>query len=280
MADNSDQITEWNGVLGEKWAELQAELDALTRPFGNAALAAARVAPGEAVLDIGCGCGDTTFEIAGKVGPIGSVHGVDVSRPMLTVAGKRLKAEGLAQLTFAEADASAADLPANHDLLFSRFGVMFFDDPPAAFAHMRGSLKPTARLAFCCWRHPRENPWAVVPLSAARAALNMEAPPADPYAPGPFAFADAERLRGILSGARFTNIEINAYDHPVRLGATPAEAAENSIRFGPSGRFIREMGDSVLPTVLPAMAKALEPFQGKDGCAPPGAVWIVIAKAS
>ncbi len=279
MADNADQITEWNGVLGEKWAELQAELDALTRPFGKQALAAARVAPGEAVLDIGCGCGDTTFEIASQVGASGQVYGVDVSRPMLAVAGKRLKAKGLSQLTFAEADASAAELPGDRDLLFSRFGVMFFDDPPAAFAHMRKSLKPTARMAFCCWRHPRENPWAVVPLSAARAALKFEAPPADPYAPGPFAFADAERLKGILAGAGFTDIEIKPYDHPVRLGATPIEAAENSIRIGPSGRFIREMGDGVIPTVMPAMARALEPFQGKDGCAPPGAVWIVTARA-
>ena len=104
-------------------------------------------------------------------------------------------------------------------------------------------------------------------------------PPADPYAPSPFAFADAVRLRGILDNAGFTDVSIEAFDHPVRLGKDAADAAEGSIRFGPPGRFIREMGEAIIPKVLPAMIESLKPFEGPGGCAPPGANWIVTGRA-
>ena len=279
MTDNADQIAEWNGPMGDRWAQMQADLDALTRPFGNAALAAAKVVSGEAVIDVGCGCGDTTFEIARAVGANGSVLGVDVSRPMLVSAEARRQREGVANLKFVEADASAAPLPSNLDLLFSRFGVMFFEDPFPAFKHMSKSLKPGGRLAFVCWRAARENPWATVPIGAARAAMGVPAPQMDPYAPSPFAFADETRTRRILEEAGFTDVTFTPFDHTVRLGANAADGAEGSIRFGPAGRFIREMGEGAIVQVLPAMTEALKPFENADGCAPPGATWIVTAKA-
>jgi SAM-dependent methyltransferase len=280
MTDNSDQIAEWNGALGQRWAEMQAYLDVLTGPFGAAALSAATIKPGERVIDVGCGCGDTSFAIARTVGAHGSVLGVDVSQPMLEVARDRLADESLSQLRFRQADAASADLPSEQDLVFSRFGVMFFDAPITAFSQLRRTLRRGGRIAFCCWRQPRENPWAMAPLVAAREALMIETPKADPFAPGPFAFADAARLDDILATAGFSEVSIDPFDAPVRLGSNPRAAAENSARFGPASRLIRDVGEEALPTALAAIETALGRYAASDGSvAPPGAVWIVTAMA-
>src|SRR6266568_3336089 len=130
LADNSEQIAEWNGVLGQRWVAMQREIDRIVVPFGDAALKAAAPQPGECVIDIGCGCGDTSIEIARIVGEAGSVLGIDVSQPMLAVARSRGALANYAHLAFRDGDASEAALPANIDLLFSRFGVMFLANPP------------------------------------------------------------------------------------------------------------------------------------------------------
>ena len=276
MAENAEQIADWNGPLGERWADLQAQFDDLTRPFGDAAIAAAAARAGDQVLDVGCGCGDTSFALAKIVGPAGSVLGVDISRPMLEVA--RAHAVGVENIAFREADASIAPLPSDRDLLFSRFGVMFFGEPVAAFVHLRGALKPGGRMAFCCWRTPKENPWAGVPMAAVREALNITAPPQHPHAPGPFAFADADRLRGILADAGFSSISIEAFDAHVRQGDSPRETAEFAARMGPAGRLIRDAGLEHLPKALDAIEAAFVPLTGPDGSVSlTGGVWIVTA---
>src|SRR5438094_4840159 len=144
-ADNSEQIAEWNGALGQRWAALQQEIDRVVVPFGDAALKAAAPQPGERAIDIGCGCGDTAIEIARRVGAAGAVLGIDVSQPMLAVARSRGALANCAHLTFREGDASEAGLPANSDLPFSRFGVMFFSQPSPAFNHLRKSLRTGGR---------------------------------------------------------------------------------------------------------------------------------------
>src|SRR6266550_4687334 len=201
LADNSEQIAEWNGALGQRWVAMQQEIDRIVVPFGDAALKAAAPQPGERVIDIGCGCGDTSIEIARIVGAAGAVLGIDVSQPMLEVARSSGALAKCAHLTFRDGDASEAELPTNTDLLFSRFGVMFFSQPAQAFSHLRQSLRPGGRCVFVCWRAPRDNAWAMTPLSAARTAMGVTPTPADPNAPGPFAFADADRVRALLSGA-------------------------------------------------------------------------------
>ena len=159
---NATQIADWNGAVGQRWAAEQETLDVLIRPFGEAVLAAARPAPGEKVLDIGCGCGETSLALGRAVGPTGQVLGVDVSAPMLDVARRRAAAS--ANVTFAQADASQVRLPEGFSLLFSRFGVMFFDQPGAALAHLHNALRPDGRFVSVCWRGPRDNTWAMVPL--------------------------------------------------------------------------------------------------------------------
>lgn len=277
--DNTEQIAEWNGEMGRRWATLQRETDRIVAPFGHAALKAAAPQPGERVIDVGCGCGDTSIELARIVGESGAVLGVDVSQPMLEVARSQGMLERSAQLTFREADASDAALSSDNDLIFSRFGVMFFGQPSAAFSHMRKSLRAGGRCVFVCWRTPRDNAWTMAPLSAARAALAITPPPADPNAPGPFAFADDARVRGILTDAGFAEIKFERFDAEIDIGATPRAAAEGAMRIGPVSRFVREVGAQHQPAIVDAIERALVPVAAPDGHVRlPGSTWIVSAR--
>jgi SAM-dependent methyltransferase len=276
--DNARQVAEWNGSVGERWAADQERTDQLVRPYGNAALAAAEIAPGEAVLDVGCGCGDTSLAAAGMVGAGGRVVGVDVSVPMLAVARRRTG--GSPNLTFLEADAASATLPGPFDVLVSRFGVMFFDDPARAFAHLHTAMRSGGRLAFVCWRTPAENPWAAIPAQAARKAARIEAPPSDPHAPGPFAFGDGDRLKGLLEGGRFRNVRLETFEAPMYLGSSPRSAAEGTARIGPASRVALKAGPEHRPAILDAIEAALGPYAAADGTVSlPGRTWIVTARA-
>ncbi len=277
-ADNAAQIAEWNGAQGLRWAQLQRETDAIVAPFGQAAMALASPVAGERVIDLGCGCGQTSFELALRVGGSGRVLGVDVSRPMLDVARAMAVAPGSAPLEFAEADASQAPLPLGTDLLFSRFGLMFFAEPAPAFAHLRAALRPGGRCVFVCWRTPRDNGWAMTPLAAARQAMGISPAPSDPTAPGPFALADQERLRAILAQAGFERVELRRFDAPVVLGATPREAAQAAARIGPTARLARELGEHRLPAIVDAVEQALVPLAAADGrVSLSGSTWLVAA---
>lgn len=277
--DNASQVADWNGAVGEHWAAEQERTDRLIRAFGEAALAAAKPQPGEAVLDVGCGCGDTSLSLADAVGPSGRVLGVDVSGPMLAVA--RQRASGRVNLTFEEADASKASLPGLFDLMFSRFGVMFFDDPPAAFTQLRKALRPGGRLAFVCWAMPMDNPWAALPAQTARKVSGLTLPPPDPIAPGPFAFADQDRVTGILAAAGFTAISHQPFEAPMYLGSSPRSAAEGAVRIGPASRVAREAGPDKLPAIVDAIEAALAPHAGADGAVSlPGRTWVVTADSS
>jgi SAM-dependent methyltransferase len=274
-SDNAEQIAEWNGALGQRWAAMRQEIDRVVTPFGAAALKAAAPQPGERVIDVGCGCGETSIEIARLVGPAGSVLGIDVSQPMLAVARSHGQS---ANLSFQEADASGSPLPAGVDLLFSRFGVMFFSEPSAAFSHLRKSLRAGGRCVFVCWRTPRDNAWAMTPLAAARQALDITPPQSDPNAPGPFAFADEERLRNILSAAGFGNIELQRFDAAIFLGPTPRSAAEGAVQLGPVARLLREVGAEHLPIVVDAIERTLAPLAAPNGqVSLNGSTWIVAA---
>ena len=275
---NAEQIADWNGAQGLRWAELQKHTDDIVLPFGEAALKLAAPQAGERVIDVGCGCGDTSFELARHVGETGQVLGVDVSAPMLEVARARAVPAGSAALEFRQADASEAPLPERNDLLFSRFGVMFFDQATPALRHLRGSMRPGGRFVFVCWRAPRDNDWAMAPLAAARRATGLTPAPADPNAPGPFAFADEQRLRGILADAGFERIEVQRFDAPVILGPSPRSAAENALRIGPTSRFARDLGVDARSAITDAIEIALAASAAADGRVRlNGSTWIVAA---
>ena len=278
-ADNQDQIDFWNAAGGQRWTDDQEQLDALIAAFGEAALRAAGAVAGEKVIDIGCGCGATALALAGAVGAGGEVLGVDVSAPMLARAEQRARDFGATNVRFQLDDASSAALPAGRDLLFSRFGVMFFADPTPAFAHMRGALKPGGRLAFVCWRAFAANPWALIPAMAGLKALNVAPPKPEPHAPGPFAFGDDARLGAILADAGFGDIVIAPFDAPMRMGATAEAAAAMSTRIGPLATVLRELGGAGIERAVAAVAEAVAPYAGPDGVALPGATWVVTARS-
>jgi SAM-dependent methyltransferase len=273
---NAAQIDFWNSQAGETWARFQEQLDRQIAPLGLEAMRVLDPQPGEHILDIGCGCGQTTVMLAQRVGPAGAVLGADISRPMLGIARGRAVPAGAAPPAFREADAQSDDLgAAAFDAAFSRFGVMFFADPAAAFANIRAALKPAGRLAFVCWRAFADNPWMRIPMEAAQPLLPPAAP-ADPTAPGPFAFADPDRVRSILAEAGFTGVSLDPFDAEIG-GGDIEETVSLTFRVGPLSRALAENRDRV-PAVADAVREAVRPYATASGVFMPSAVWIVQAR--
>ena len=269
-----DQREYWDGEAGTVWAAHADKLDIIIGPFGKIAIEALAPRAGERVLDIGCGAGATSRALAALVGPSGSVLGVDVSGPLLATA--RARGGGPA---FHLGDAGCEPIPgAPFDAAFSRFGVMFFPDPPGAFAHLRAALRPGGRIGFVCWRSMMENAWAQGTLAAALPLLREPPVAPPPDAPGPFSFADAGRLRGILEGAGWSGVEIKPLDTGYVMGATPEEAAETMLHIGPLSRLIREQALDPAP-FRQMLLDLLRRNLGEQGPVLAAACWIVTATA-
>lgn len=283
MSDaNAEQIEAWNGAMGAKWVRYQDRLDRMLTPFGNALLKAATISPGERIMDIGCGCGATTLEAAALTGAEGRTLGVDISLPMITRARERNTARGLSA-AFSVADASQHDFgPDAFDLMISRFGIMFFDDPVSAFSNLRDALAKNGRLAFVCWRGMAENPWLSAPM---RAALPLLPPfePTPPDAPGPFAFADSDRVTGLLTDAGFRDIRATPFDAKLVLGVPEGnpleEALAQSLEIGPLSRLLTEAPDDLRARVTDAVRAELAKHLTADGVALNGGAWIFTARA-
>jgi len=273
---NAAQAANWNGPQGQVWVDMQDALDRELAPLGAAGLQALDARPGERILDIGCGCGTTTLELARAVGPSGEALGLDISRPMLEVARRRAAEAGLSQARFVEADIQVHPLdPAGHDAAFSRFGVMLVADPVAAFANIAGALRPGGRITLVVWRGPELNPAMSLPLAAAKHLL-PPMPPADPLAPGPFAFADRERILNILDGAKLEDARVRPFDGTTSAGDLDASVALYT-RIGPLGRALRE-NPHLADAAATAVRDALVPFDTTDGVQLDAAAWIVQAR--
>lgn len=270
----ADQAAYWNGPGGQGWLAAQARLDRSLVEIGGRALALADARSGEKAIDVGCGPGGTTAALAKSVGPDGHVLGVDISRPLIEAA----KAQALANATFLVADATTHPFEAaSFDLVFSRFGVMFFADPVAAFANLCRALKPSGRLAFVCWRTPQENPWGLVPLKAAAPFL-PPMPRPGPEDPGQYSFGDRARVERILTGAGFGTPAIEPLDVQMWMGDDVADVLANAGRFGPLARAFADVPPAVVAKAKKAIAEALAPHATSDGVILPGACWLVSAK--
>ncbi len=271
---NEQQILYWNEQAGPRWVALAEPLDRELAPLGEAAMDRVGIREGHRVLDVGCGGGAATLAIARRTGPTGSVLGVDVSRPLLAHAEARRDARGLANVRFELADAQVTPFaPGSADIVFSRFGIMFFSDPQAAFANLRRALAPGGRIGFVCWQPADKNP--VMALAARAASARVALPtPGDPHAPGPFAFADGDRTRRILEGAGFASVLVEPVEIAVSIAGDLDEAAGFLMQLGPAAAALRDASPDIALAVRGELRAAIEPYATNGGIVMPAAVWI------
>ena len=277
---NADQAAYWNGPAGQHWTDRQPMQDVLLAPVSRILLDRAAPGPGERILDVGCGCGATTIACAERVAPDGFVLGIDISAPMLA-RGRQIAPEGL-PLDFVLADATVHPfVPADFDLLVSRFGVMFFADPVVSFANLRSALRPSGRVAFACWREPRDNPWMMTPLQAVYQHV-PKMPRPEPEDPGPFSFASQERVHRILGLAGFSGIAMEPCDLSldVAIGRGLDGAVEGALEIGPASRALEGAPAEVQAAAKDSIREALAPFVRGDSVPLAGSIWIVTARAA
>jgi SAM-dependent methyltransferase len=265
----------WTDDIAQRWIRNEAVMDRAIAPFGDAALRRAGPRPGERVLDVGCGVGPTTFALAERVGEGGRVVGIDVAAAMVALA--RDRAAGRANLRFIESDAQTTAWDDRYELVFSRFGVMFFADPAAAFRNLAAALAPEGRLVFACWRSFQDNPWFTLPFAALRRVI-PDAPPPAVEGPGPFSLADPAHTQALLAGAGLREISVEPFDHPVDCGPDLDSAVQLAVSSGPTGRALLAADDRTRAAARLQLAVELAEHLTPSGVALPGAAWIVSAR--
>ena len=274
---NADQIAYWNGRNGAKWVAFQEDMDRMLAPLSAHAMDIAGIAIGERAVDIGCGCGGTSIELAGRVGPSGAVLGVDISEPMLSRARHRVAVLAGHTIDFILADAATHAFDGDADQAFSRFGVMFFADPAAAFRNIARALKPGRRFTFVCWAESAANPWRSVPIAVAGRHVDLPEPAA-PGGPGPFSLSDKDRPRDLLSDEGYADIRIERDERALLIGATVESAAEHAVQLGPLGNIMQDAPPETQDAVACDMRTALAKHMEKDGVRLGAASWIVTAR--
>ncbi len=272
---HQDMVAYWNGPGGDRWTNEAARTEKMLSRVADLLYPLAKAKSGETVLDVGSGLGPTTVELARRVAPDGRAIGLDVSAKMVALARER--AAAVANIEFIAADAAAYrfDTPFA-DLLFSRFGVMFFGDPTAAFANLRKALKPRSRMVFACWRRLSENPWMLKPLLAAYEHV-PKLPPAGDDDPGPFSFANEARVTRILTGAGFTAPRFTPADLIFDLagGNGMDTAVHQAMNIGATSTALRDQPATVRDAVAQSIRQALAPHQKGQSVELPGAIWLV-----
>jgi SAM-dependent methyltransferase len=278
MSDaNREQVEFWNGRSALRWVVHQEILDRVIHPIGDAALERAAVLPGERVIDVGCGCGGPTLELAAKVGPSGSVLGIDVSEPLLGVARERARRLGVGNLELVLADASSHAFDGNAHLVFSRVGVMFFGDPVGAFANLRRALRPGGRVVFVCFRDRELNPWMMVPRAAVATVVGPDRP-TPPNEPGPFSLSKEARVREVLGAAGFVGVVCEPIDHDLALGVDVDAATDFSVDAGPAARLLIGASDELRARARAAVRQAMAPYATPRGVSLRAATWVVQAR--
>ncbi len=276
MASAQEQSEFWNGLAGRSWVEAQPLLDRLLRPLEEALCEAVAARPSARVLDVGCGAGGTTLAASRRLGAEGSCTGVDLSEPLLAAARARAEREG-APVHFLLADAQTHRFdPASFDLLISRFGVMFFPDPVAAFTNLCRGAAAGAGLRLLVWRDREENPFMTTAERAA-APLLPKPSPQPPDAPGQFAFADADRVGSILAAAGWGAIEIEPADFPCAM--PESDLLPYLTHLGPVGRALQESDEPTRARLIEAIRPAFDAFVTAETVRFTAACWTISAQA-
>ncbi|MBT4492759.1 MAG: class I SAM-dependent methyltransferase [Gammaproteobacteria bacterium] len=272
---NKEQGEFWNGRMGSAWVSVEDYIDRMLEPISSEGIRLAAAKAGERVLDIGCGCGTTSLQLAADGA---AVWGVDISENMIARANE--KDPGSAAVRFSVADAAVQKYTPDHDCAFSRFGIMFFDDPVVAFQNIRSGLKSDGRLVFLCWQAPANNPWIAIAGQAVQPFMTEGAPQPGPTDPGPFAFADLDYTRKILVEGGFTDINIDPVEREIALGSDLDELMEFQSRVGPLSGLLDTLDENTAQKARQAVMDAFSQHLSDDGIVASAAAWLVSARNS
>jgi SAM-dependent methyltransferase len=277
VAVNAEQAEDWNGASGREFIEQRERHERMLGRLTVRLLAAAQIRDGENVLDIGCGCGDTTILAARATGS-GHALGADFSRIQIAEARRLAAAGGVINARFEVADVQMHPFAAGvFDVVLSKFGVMFFDDPAAAFTNLRGALRRGGRLAFLCWRTREENPIFTTGFAGAAAALGLRELPGPSAA---FSLADTGRVSALLSGAGFGSIEFARADEPMLIGRDVDDVLEYDRASPAATEILTGLSPAQAAELTRQVRDCLLAYASPDGVTMPGAAWLVIAKAA
>lgn len=276
---NIKQRQFWSGAGGDVWVNKQREMDIMLNPLGDRVIERLDLKSDAKIIDIGCGCGATTLEIAKKITQ-GEILGVDISEPMLDKAAETAREMSLSNISFEVKDVQMDVMPQNYfDIAFSRFGVMFFEDPFEAFKNIHSSLKEDGLLSFVCWQNASLNPWQSLSIQVIKEFLDLPAPA--PKSPGPFAFEDKTYLEDILRESGFKGLEIldNREDIIMFSGKSIREACEDYLTINPVvTEMLKNSKPELTEEILEALVIKFSNFHQNDGLLFPSATWIVSAK--
>ncbi|MEM9968785.1 MAG: class I SAM-dependent methyltransferase [Pseudomonadota bacterium] len=281
-ATNADQATFWESQAGPKWVRHSEKLDRFFAPVTQAVLAKAGLRPGERVLDVGCGAGSSSLLAGQHVLPDGKVDGFDISKTLLALAKDRAAAAPQLRIEFIHGDAEVyAFQRARYDAMISRFGVMFFADPVAAFANMRPALTPGGRMVFAAWGRVSENPFFTISAAAIRAVFGEAPPRPDLDAPGPFAFRDPDRVIAILTQAGFQSVDVDIQKIPLPIAGGPQEVLDLWREIGPMERAFEFFAatEAQRDAVYEKVLEALEAYQSQESLIIPSEINVFSARA-
>jgi SAM-dependent methyltransferase len=281
--ENVEATEAWNGPLFDIWQDFQAIVVSNAKSHGDAALSDHRPEPGERVLDIGCGLGDSTMQLARLVGPEGHVHGVDVAERMIAGAREDAERAGVGNVSFEVVDVQAASFPDSYDYAFGRFGTMFFANPVAALRNVRQSLRPGGRLNMVVWRRKLDNEW----MHRGEVIVQQFLDRPDEYdeptcGPGPFSMANADTVSDILRHAGFDDIQLKRQDLVLKTGESLERAVDLVMSIGPAGEVLRLWGervDEIRPKVRAALLEGMADMARDDGVYADSSTWAVRAVA-
>ena len=277
---NKNQKDFWSGKGGDIWVERQNAMDTMLSPLGEAALNKLNFNEEENVLDIGCGCGHTTLNIAKRIGPSGNVTGLDISEPMLKRAKESAVEMSITNTSFKCVDVQTEDLGDQiYSAAFSRFGVMFFEDSIAAFKNINKSLISGGYLSFVCWQSPAVNPWQSLFIQEVKKFLDLPSPP--PRSPGPFAFMESEYVSSILEESKFQDITIEGHEAEVNMfsGRSLSDSVKDYISINPVvTQMLKESSENQIAEIVNSGIEAYSPYYSEKGLIFPSATWLVTAR--